>query len=119
MGCVAEVAEPHASPCHQPVGPVLRCVRLWALSCPFAHIHACCHACGASSVVWLSKYPVAHEASPQVYFGSLDKGEGVGNPGEGRVVWSELVVEEEMIFNCVNEFLGSGSFSCEGEGGNS
>ena len=70
-------------------------------------------------VVWLRKYPVMHEASPRVYFRPLDKGEGVGDPGESRVVRSELVVEEEMILNHIDEFFGSGSFSCEGEGGNS
>ena len=70
-------------------------------------------------VVWLSKYPVTYEASPQVYFGSLDKGEGVGDPHEGGVVWSELVVEKEIIFNRIDEFFGSGPFSCEGEGCNS
>ena len=32
----------------QPVGPALRLIRLWALSCPSAHICACCCACGAS-----------------------------------------------------------------------
>ena len=64
-------------------------------------------------------YPVTHEASPRVYFRPLDKGEGVGDPGESGVVRSELVVEEEMILDHVDEFFGSGSFSCEGEGGNS
>ena len=49
MGCVAEVAEPRASPRHRPVGPVLRCVGLWAQSRPSAHIRACCRACGAST----------------------------------------------------------------------
>ena len=49
MGCVAEVAEPHTSPCHQPVGPVLCCVGLWALSRPSAHIHVCCRTCGTST----------------------------------------------------------------------
>ena len=42
-------AEPRALPCHRPVGLALRCVGLWALSRPSAHIHACCHACGAST----------------------------------------------------------------------
>ena len=45
MGCVAEVAEPR----HQPVGPALRRIGLWALSCSSAHIRACCHARGASA----------------------------------------------------------------------
>ena len=49
MGCVAEVAEPRASPRHRPVGPALRRIGLWALSCPSAHIRACCHAHGASA----------------------------------------------------------------------
>ena len=49
MGCVAEVAEPRASPRHRPVGPVLRHIGLWALSCPSAHIRACCRARGASA----------------------------------------------------------------------
>ena len=51
MGCVAEVAERRASPCHRPVGPALRRVGLWALSCPSAHIRACCRARGASSLL--------------------------------------------------------------------
>ena len=49
MGCVAEVAEPRASPRHRPVGPALRRIRLWALSRPSAHIRACCRACGTSA----------------------------------------------------------------------
>ena len=48
MGCVAEVAELRTSPRHRPVGPALRCVGLWALSRPSAHIRACCRACGTS-----------------------------------------------------------------------
>ena len=49
MGCVAEVAEPRVSPCHRPVGPVLRRIGLWALSRPSAHIRACCCACSTSA----------------------------------------------------------------------
>ena len=49
MGCVAEVAEPRTSPRHRPVGPALRRIRLWALSCPSAHIRVCCRARGASA----------------------------------------------------------------------
>ena len=48
MGCVAEVAELRASLRHRPVGLALRRIGLWALSCPSAHIRACCHARGAS-----------------------------------------------------------------------
>ena len=54
MGCVAEVAEPRASPRHRPVGPALRRIGLWALSCPSAHIRTCCRARGASTC-WLRK----------------------------------------------------------------
>ena len=35
------------------------------------------------------------------------------------MVWSELVVEQEVIFNRIHEFFGSGSVSSEGERGNS
>ena len=48
MGCVAEVAEPRASPRHRPVRLALRRIGLWALSRPSAHIRACCRACGTS-----------------------------------------------------------------------
>ena len=54
MGCVAEVAEPRASPRHRPVGPALHHIGLWALSCPSAHICTCCRAHGASPCVWSS-----------------------------------------------------------------
>ena len=49
MGCVAEVAEPRASPRHRPVGLALRRIGLWALSRPSAHIRACCRTCGTST----------------------------------------------------------------------
>ena len=55
----------------------------------------------------------------EVYFRSLDEGEGVGDSGEGGVVRGELVVEQEMIFDRVHEFFSPGSVSSEGEGGNS
>jgi hypothetical protein len=35
------------------------------------------------------------------------------------VVWGELVVEEEVIFDCIDEFLGSVPFSGEGQRGDS
>ena len=71
------------------------------------------------SVVWLSEYPVAHEAPPRVYFVSLDEGEGVSDSGEGGVVRSKLVVEQEVVFDRIHKFFGSGSISSEGEGGDS
>ena len=62
---MAEVAEPHASPRHQPVGPVLRRIGLWALSCFSAHIRACCRACGASAGRVLVSVPLSSSGSPQ------------------------------------------------------
>ena len=50
---------------------------------------------------------------------SLDEGEGVSDSGEGGVVRSELVVEQEVVFDHIHEFFGSGSISSEGEGGDS
>ena len=58
MGCVAEVAEPRASPCHRPVGLAPRHIRLWALSHSSAHIRVCCRTCSASAS---SPPPVLHQ----------------------------------------------------------
>ena len=35
------------------------------------------------------------------------------------VVWGELMVEEEVVFNCVDELFCSVSFSSEGQWGDS
>jgi hypothetical protein len=96
MGCVAEVAEPRASPRHRPVGPALCCVGLWAQSRPSAHIRACCRACGASADViawWIQSFqPFDNSFNPAVNECSLYKGACDDYLADPQVVFGDSVV---------------------------
>jgi hypothetical protein len=53
------------------------------------------------------------------YVWSLEEGEGVGDLSAEGVVWGELMVEEEVVFNCIDELLCLVPFSSEGQWGDS